>query len=183
MAQPAILHDFDIALGHVDCGLERRLQVRTARHPSETVDRVWLRVLAYCWQWEERLAFGPGLSDPDAPDLLSTDLTGQTTLWMRVGKADPAKVQRVADQFSGARVAVLFESPLRFEQFAAAVEAQGLARLGRVELAIASPALLAELGRADARRNKLTLTIVEDHLYLELDGRSLDGPLVRRSLP
>jgi uncharacterized protein YaeQ len=54
--------------------------------------------------YEERLTFGPGLSDPDAPDLLATDLTGVTTLMARVGEADPAKVQRAADQNPRARI-------------------------------------------------------------------------------
>ena len=69
MAQAPTLYDFDIALSQVDRGLDERLQLRTARHPSETLDRVYLRVLAYCLFREERLVFGKGLSDPDAPDL------------------------------------------------------------------------------------------------------------------
>ena len=44
MAQAPVLYDFDIALSQVDRGLEQRVSVRTARHPSETLDRVWLRV-------------------------------------------------------------------------------------------------------------------------------------------
>ncbi len=109
MAQAPALHDFDLELNQIDRGIEKKLHLRTARHSSETLERVWLRVLGFCMQWEERLAFGPGLSDPDAPDLLSTDLTGQTTLWMRVGKADPARLQRASDQNPRARIVALFE--------------------------------------------------------------------------
>ena len=177
MAQAPVLCDFDLALNNVDLGVERRVQVRTARHSSETMDRVWLRVLAFCWKWEERLAFGPGLSEPDTPDLLATDLTGQTTLWMRVGKADPAKIQRAADQNSGARIAVLFESAQRLEQFLAAAREQKLTRLGRVELACVPAELLRALGAVDERRAKASVTVVGDHFYLERDGESLDGPI------
>ena len=182
MAQAPVLHDFDLALSQVDLGIERRVQVRTARHPSETMSRVWLRVLAYCWKWEERIAFGPGLSDPDTPDLLSTDLTGLTTLWMRVGKADPAKVQRAADQNSRAGISVLFESPQRMEQFIAAAREEKLTRLTRVELAAAPTALLAALGAVEERRAKATVTIVGDHLYLERAGESFDGPILRGAM-
>ena len=72
--------------------------MRTARHPSETLDRVWLRALAFCFFWEERLSFGPGLSDPDEPDLQALDLTSVRTLWVRIGKPDPARVQKARDQ-------------------------------------------------------------------------------------
>ncbi len=182
MAQAPVLHDFDVELNHVDRRLEKQLHVRTARHSSETMSRVWLRLVAFCMQWEERLAFGPGLSDPDAPDLLATDLTGQTTLWMRVGKADPAKVQRAADQNSRARIVVLFESAQRMEQFAQAARDEKLTRLGRVELAAAPEELLAQLATSEDRRAKIGLTIVGDHFYLQRDGESLDGPLVRGQL-
>jgi len=182
MAQAPVLCDFDLALNNVDLGVERRVQVRTARHSSETMDRVWLRVLALCWKWEERLVFGPGLGEPDTPDLLATDLTGQNTLWMRVGKADPAKIQRAADQNSGAKIAVLFESPQRMEQFLLAAREEKLTRLGRVELAAVSSELLSALGTVDERRAKATVTFVGDHFYLDRGGRSLDGPLERASL-
>src|SRR5512142_1367811 len=83
------LYDFDVALANVDAGVDTRLSVKAARHPSESLDRLWLRVLAWCWKWEEGIAFGPGLSDPDAPDLVARDLTGAETLWIRVGKPAP----------------------------------------------------------------------------------------------
>ena len=182
MAQAPVLYDFEIALAHVDRALEERLQFKTARHPSETLDRVWLRALAYCYFHEERLAFGRGLSDPDSPDLEARDLTGDLTLWIRAGKAEPATVQKVASQNARARVAVWFESPQRMEAFIGAARDDGLRRLGRVELYAVDPALTAALAGQDSRRAKLSATIVGDHFYLERDGRTLDGPLQRGSL-
>jgi uncharacterized protein YaeQ len=179
MAQAPVLHDYEIALSHVDRGVEKTLRLKVPRHPSETVERLWLRLLAFCWLYEERLAFGPGLSDPDAPDLLATDLTGASTLWVRVGKADPARVQRAADQHPKARIVVLFESPLRQEQFVTAAAAEKLSRLGRAELATVPVDVLARLARIEERRVKLGFTIVEDHLYLEIEGETLDGAIER----
>jgi len=181
MALTATLYDFDIALSHVDRDVQTRLSVRAARHPSETVERMWLRVLAYCWLYEERLAFGPGISDPDAPDLYADDLTGQKTLWVRVGRPDPARLQREADRAGRARVAVLFDSPRSMEAFLVGAREAALARLSRVELAAVEPALVAELARVDERRTRMSLTIVGDHLYLERGGQAFDGPLLRGS--
>ena len=179
MAQAPVLHDFEVVLNHVDRGIEQQLHVRTARHSSETVARVWLRLIAFCMEWEERLEFGPGLSEPDSPDLLATDLTGQTTLWMKIGKADPAKVQRASDQNSRARIVVLFESTQRMEQFIAEAAEEKLTRLGRVELWCAPEEVLKKLGESEGRRAKVSATIVGDHLYLERGGEAIDGPLTR----
>ena len=182
MALPPTLHDFEITLSHVERSLDAKLAVRTARHPSETMERVWLRVLAFCLFHEERLAFGPGLGEPEAPDLEARDLTGRLTRWIRVGKADPAKVQRAADQNADAKVAVLLESPAKLQAFLAEARAAGLSRLGEVELLAADPALLATLGAIDARRARLSLTLVGDHAYFEVGGAACDGPLTRDSL-
>jgi uncharacterized protein YaeQ len=181
VAQAPTLYDFDIALAHVDRGLDEQVQVRTARHPSETLERVFLRVLAWCWFREERLVFGAGLSDPDAPDLEARDLTGELSLWIRTGKAEPARVQKVADQNARARVALFFESPRRLEAFVAAAQSEGLSRLGRVELLAVDPVLPAALAEDHARRCRLSITIVGDHFYVERNGRNSDGAVVRGS--
>ncbi len=179
MALAPALYDFDVALSHVDAGVERRLAIKAARHPSEALERLWLRVLGYCWLWRDGIAFGPGISDPDEPDLVARGPTGEEALWVRVGRPDPVKVQREADRHPRARVAVLFDSPERMEAFAAAAREQGLARLGAVELAAVDPALLSALCEVDERRTRISLTIVGDHLYVSRGSRSIDGPLTR----
>jgi uncharacterized protein YaeQ len=183
LALPATLHDFQIELANVDSGVNRLVALRAARHPSESMERLWLRVLAQCWQWREGIEQGPGLSDPDAPDVVARDLTGQITLWVRVGRPDATRVQQEADRNRRADVAVLFDSPRRMEAFVEEARASGLSRLGRVALAALDPALLAALAAIEERRAKLSLTIVGDHLYVERDGRSMDGPLVRAYIP
>jgi uncharacterized protein YaeQ len=180
MAQAPTLCDFEIELHQVDLGREAKLRLRPARHPSETLERVWLRVLAYCLHYDERLAFGPGLSDPDTPDLLGTDLTGAPIHWIRVGKADPQKIQRAADR--NPRVSVLFESRARLEAFVEEAREESVERLGKVDLAAVPPALLAGLAAGDERRAKLSITIVGDHFYVQKDGASLDGAIERARL-
>jgi len=177
MAQAPTLYDFDLALSHVDRSLDARLNLRVARHPSETMGRVWLRVLAACLFHEERLVFGKGLSDPDQPDLEERDLTGDLALWIRVGKAEPRTVQKVVDQNGRARVAVLFESPQRMEAFLAEARDQKLGRLARAELRAIEPELLAALAEEEDRRSKASITIVGDHVYVERASGSVDGPI------
>lgn len=179
MAQAPVLYDFEIVLSHVDRGLDAKLDVRTARHPSETLDRVWLRVLAFCFFYEERLSFGKGLSDPDSPDLELRDLTGDLLLWVRAGKAEPSTVHKVVNQNGRARVAVFFESPQRMGAFVAAAQAEKLVKLARAELYAIEPALTAALAGRDERRAKLSVTIVGDQFYLERGGKSVDGALTR----
>ncbi|WP_368646514.1 YaeQ family protein [Castellaniella ginsengisoli] len=68
--------------------------VTAARHPSETDERLMVRLLAYAlWvEADERLAFTRGLSDTDEPDLWTLDLTGAITQWIEVGLPDERRL-------------------------------------------------------------------------------------------
>jgi hypothetical protein len=77
---------------------------------------------------------------------------------------------------------VLFEGERRLEAFLAEARAGRPERLARVELAAVPDLLLRELAKRDERRQKVGLTIVADHLYLDLGKETLDGPLVRAAV-
>ena len=117
-------------------------------------------------------------SDPDAPDLEERDYQGLVKQWVRVGKGDPAKIQRAVDQNSGAQVAVLFEGPERMAAFLEEAVRVGAKRAGQAKLAAVEPALLSELGGDDSRRNKATVTLVGDQFYIDVNGKTLEGPLL-----
>ncbi len=182
VALQSVLYDFEVELSHVERDQHLRLSTKVARHPSESLERLWLRVLAFCLFHQERIGFGPGLSDPDDPDLFADDLTGQKVLWIRVGRPDPERLQREADRAPRAQVAVLFDGPARLESFLAEAREKRLSRLGRVELLAVDPALLRALVAREERRVRMTLTAVGDHLYVQRGGESLDGPLLRASI-
>ena len=63
-----------------------------ACHPSETPERMMVRVLAFALNAHERLAFGKGLSDVEDPDLSLRDLTGRVEVWIEVGLPDEKTV-------------------------------------------------------------------------------------------
>jgi uncharacterized protein YaeQ len=180
MALPSTLHHFDIRLSNVDRGVDRDLSVKVARHPSETAERLWLRLLAFCWQWEESLAFGPGICEPEEPDLVALGADGSTrTLIVRVGRPELARIEKDCARGGGARVAVLFESPRRLETFLTEARAGRPDRIAAAELAAVPEEVLRPLARVEERRVKLGLTLADDHLYLDLGKETLDGALVR----
>lgn len=181
MALPSILHHLDLRFSQADAGVDGQVSLKVARHPSETTERLWLRILAYVWKWREGMAFGPGLCEPEAPDLLAALPDGRTSLLVRVGKPDAQRIERDVNQNAGAEVAVLFESPRRLEAFVAEAQQGGYGRAAAADLAAADPALLRELGAREERRIKASVTLVADHLYVEVDGRTLDAPLHRRA--
>ena len=179
MALPSKLHHVDLQFSQADLGVAGEVSLKVARHPSETMERLWLRILAYAWKWREGMAFGPGLCEPDAPDLAAVLPDGRTAALVRVGKPDAQRIERDVNQNAGAEVAVLFESPRRLEAFLAEAREGRLERAAGADLAAVDPALLRDLAAHEDRRIRASVTVVADHLYVEADGRTLDAPLHR----
>ncbi len=83
-----------------------------ARHPSETDERMMMRVLAFAIHAHEYLAFGKGLSADDEPDLWQKDLTGAIELWIEVGLPDDRSILKACGR--AARVVVYAYSPTTY---------------------------------------------------------------------
>ena len=65
-----------------------------ARHPSETDERMMVRLLAFALYADEALAFGNGMSSGEEPDLWRKDLTGAIELWIEVGLPDERVIRK-----------------------------------------------------------------------------------------
>src|SRR5688500_6869990 len=94
MAQAATIFVVSIDLSDLDRGVYETLELRVARHPSETAEYMLVRVLAYCLEYEEGIALTEGVSSGDEPALLVRDLTGRVTAWIEVGMPDAARLHR-----------------------------------------------------------------------------------------
>jgi len=97
MALKATIFKADVQLADIDHGCYTDLQLTLARHPSETDERMMVRLAALALNAHQvqdlcggdaRIGFGAGLSSPDEPDVLLQDFTGRTRLWIEVGQPE-----------------------------------------------------------------------------------------------
>jgi len=170
--------EYRIALADLDRGVEASETAIVARHPSETQERLVLRVLTWCLLWEPRLAFGPGLCDPEAPDLVARDLTGRVTKWVECGSASPEKLRKAVQHNAGAEVHAVFGDARRRDELRDALA--GWKRADDVSLWLLDGKLVSGLAARDQHRHKWTVTIVGDHLYVD-DGESARDGAIERS--
>ena len=106
------IHNFEIELSYVDRGVSQTLAIRAARHPSEAEDYLVTRVLAYCLEYAEGIAFSNGLAQPDEPPLAVRDLTGVMRVWIDIGAPDAARMHK-AGKVAGRVVAYTHKDPDR----------------------------------------------------------------------
>ncbi len=90
------MYVFDVRLADADRAVNESLTIRAAQHPSETAEYLVTRLLAYCLEYTEGIAFSKGLSDPDEPAIVVRDLTGVLQAWIEVGAPDADRLHRAA---------------------------------------------------------------------------------------
>jgi uncharacterized protein YaeQ len=92
MALKATIFKADLQIADMDRNYYSDHALTIARHPSETDERMMMRVLAFIIHAHEALTFGKGLSADDEPDLWQKDLTGAIDLWIEVGQPDDKRI-------------------------------------------------------------------------------------------
>lgn len=178
LALSATIHQFDVQLSHVDRGLYESLELRVARHPSESEEFLCARVLAFCLEQREGLAFSRGLADPDQPALEVRDLTGALRAWIEVGAPDAARLHRAAK--AAPRVAVYTHHETA--RYWASLDGERIHRAAALELYGLDRALLAALVAHLARRTAFELSVSDGTLYLTLAGELFTGALAAHRL-
>jgi uncharacterized protein YaeQ len=92
MALRATIHKADLHVADSDRHYYGSHSLTIAKHPSETDERMMIRIIAFALQAHEDLVFTKGLSDTDEPDLWIKDLTDQIKLWIEVGQPDERRI-------------------------------------------------------------------------------------------
>src|SRR5437762_10755114 len=96
MALTATMYNFDIELADADRRLYESLELRVARHPSESAEYLVTRVLAYALEFADGIEFSRGISDPDEAAISVRDLTGALKAWIEIGNPDAARLHKAS---------------------------------------------------------------------------------------
>src|SRR6478735_9990030 len=94
MALKSTIYKADLQIADMDRHYYQDHTLTLARHPSETEERLMVRLLAFVRHAHASLVFAKGLSDVDEPDLWQKDLTGAIELWIDVGQPDDKRLMK-----------------------------------------------------------------------------------------
>jgi uncharacterized protein YaeQ len=140
-----------------------------ARHPSETDERMMVRLLAFAMRATERLEFGRGLSAEDEADAWEKDLTGSLTTWIDVGLPDERRLRKACGRAKsvfvyayGGRAADLWWSQVR----------DALNRCDNLEIWNLPHAATHSLAKLANRNMNLQCTVQEGQVWLG-DGQGV----------
>ncbi|HLX80576.1 MAG TPA: YaeQ family protein [Burkholderiales bacterium] len=175
MALSATIYNFAIGLSDVDRSVYETLQLKVARHPSESVEYLATRVLAYCLEFAEGISFSRGLSSPGEPVIAVRDLTGVIQSWIEVGSPDAARLHKASK--AAPRVALYtHRAPaLMLRQLAG----EKIHRAGALEIYAFEREFLAGFAARLERRVAFDLSVTDRHLFLSIGGATLSGNIER----
>lgn len=94
MALKATIYKADIQIADMDRHYYADHTLTIARHPSETDERMMVRVLLYALYAQEGIAFTKGLFEVDEPEVWVKDLTGAIKLWIDIGQPDDTRLRK-----------------------------------------------------------------------------------------
>jgi uncharacterized protein YaeQ len=173
MAIGATIYTFAVQLADVDRGVYDDLTLRVARHPSETDAYMVTRVLAYCLEFEDGIAFSEGISSTDEPAVLVRDLTGRLTAWIEVGAPDAERLH-YGSKLADRTVVYTHRDPVKV---AAPWAGKRIHESEAIALYSFDPGFVDAVAAALERRNSITLSITERQLYVELNGTTLSSAI------
>jgi uncharacterized protein YaeQ len=178
MALGATMYVFTVRLADADRGVYETFTVRAARHPSETAEFLLTRLLAYCLEYTEGIAFSKGLSDPDEPAIGVRDLTGALQAWIEVGVPDAVRLHKAAK--AAPKVAVYAHRDV--DALLSRLAGERIHRAGALRIYAVDRELMAALvGRLD-RRMEFDLAVSDRTLYISLGEETLTGVVDERRL-
>jgi uncharacterized protein YaeQ len=178
VALSATLYNFAVQLADVDRNVYADLDLRVARHPSETAEFMLTRVLAYCLEYQDGIAFTEGVAAVDEPAVLVRDLTGSITAWIEVGAPDAERLHR-GSKLAGRAAVYTHRDPANvLEQLAG----RKIHRAADVPLYSFGRGFIEAAAKAIERRSKLSISVTERALYLDVNGQTFSTSIEEHRL-
>jgi uncharacterized protein YaeQ len=180
MALGATIFKTELQIADMDRSYYHDHTLVLARHPSETDERLMVRLLAFALNANPSLAFGKGLSAEDEPDLCDTDLTGRMRLWIDVGLPADRAIRKANSRADAVKVYAYGGRSVDVWWKQNADALQRYPRLHVIEIPLAASQAITALA---ARTMRLQCTIQDSLVWLTDGNTSVEIQPVSLQLP
>ncbi|MDM8355319.1 YaeQ family protein [Pandoraea communis] len=175
MALKATIYKAEVQITDLDRHYYASHSLTLARHPSETDERMMVRLLAFMLYASERLSFGKGISTADEPDLWEHDFGGDIVRWIDVGQPDARRLVKAAGRAEHVDVLAYGGKPAAI--WWQATESQ-ITRLSNLTVRMLDEASAEALTALASRTMRLQCTIQDGDVWVADDHHNLPINLV-----
>jgi len=167
MAQKATIYKVELSIADMDRHYYETHNLTVAKHPSETDERLMVRLLAFALNAHEKLEFTRGLSSDDEPDIWQKSLSGELELWVTLGlpgekiiRQSCGKANEVIVYCYGGRTAETWWEKVK----------NSTTRFDNLQIINFSETDTNELGKQVSRSMKLQVNIQDGDVMVSVDG-------------
>ena len=179
MALTATLYHFHVDLSDVDRGVYLPLDLRVARHPSESMRYMLTRTIAYCLSHTDGIAFSKeGIASTDEPPIFVRDPTGLLLEWIEIGNPSAERLHKATK--AARKVSLFTHVPL--VQLRREAGSKAIHKVDQIAVYRLEPAFLDALEPRIDRNGKLELVRNDGQLYFTAGGEVTECTLERCSL-
>ncbi len=179
MAVGATMYRFPVNLSDVDRGVYETLDLRLARHPSESMRYLVTRMFAYCLSYEEGITFSKGgLSAAEEAPLTIHDPTGLLLAWIDIGSPSAERLHKASKAAN--RVAIYTYAPLANLRREAA--SRPIHKVEAIDVWRIEPSFLDTLEEKLDRYTSLEIVRNDGSLYVTIAGNVFEGTITHESL-
>jgi uncharacterized protein YaeQ len=167
MAQKATIYKVELSVSDMDRHYYETHTLTVAKHPSETDERLMVRILAFALNAHEHLEFTRGLSTDDEPDIWQKSLSGELELWVALGlpgakivRQSCGKADEVIIYCYGGRTAEIWWEKIK----------NSTTRFDNLQVVNFSEKDTRELGKQVNRSMRLQVNIQDGDVMVSVDG-------------
>jgi uncharacterized protein YaeQ len=163
MALKSTIFKAELQISDMDRNIYGDHNLTIARHPSETDERMMVRVLAFALHAHESLVFADSMGNDEEPSLWQKDLTGAIQVWVDVGQPDEKRIRKACGR--AARVFIFAYGGHGVEVWLNQIKSslERLKNLSIINLPASAPPALARLAQ---RSMKLQFTIQDGQVWV-----------------
>jgi len=178
MALSATIYNLTVELADIDRGVYETLELRMARQPSESLEYMFVRLVAYCLEYTEGITFTQGVAAGDEPAVYVLDLTGQVTAWIEVGLPDAERLHRGSKRAGRAAVYTHRDVDQLLQQYAS----KKIHQASAIPVYALDRRFVEEAANLLDRRATLSLSITDRQLYVTIGKHTLNSTLVEHRI-
>ena len=178
MPPKSTVYHFSIELSDMDRGVYEAFKLPTALHPSESLEFMMARVIAFTLEYGEGIAFSAGIGATEEPAIALKGLDGSVHSWIDVGAPHAERLHRAAKVAQRVAVYCHRSADVVYEQLTQAPIFRG------EEVAFCSfdEGFISSLVKTLDRRNDMTISRSDGTVYVQCNGQDLSSALLERHL-
>jgi uncharacterized protein YaeQ len=163
MALKATIYKADLTISDMDRAYYASHNLTVALHPSETIERMMLRLAVFARHASEMLSFTKGISVDDEPDIWQLNYGGEIESWIELGEPDEKRLRRACSRAES--VWVYSYGGRAGEMWWKQMEDKSR-RFGKLTVESVAPDVLAQLTALCDRSMQLTVTVQDGQMWL-----------------